>query len=335
MSEFISEELLRTLPRLSDVITSNGDIGKEIKTILREVEPGKRDQVEEQLHNCVRILGEFHSTADADENDCIAKVANLGIPEANAEAAVARIRPKSPAPETEPMPKFTETVVEEKVIEKPIQERETEILTILRCLSIIIATEGNVDELLDDVLQTYGLTKGIPETSDIDSYIKILQQAHINANADLNVFIQGLSNNRVPEKYSARAIYTVTLKEESLKEFCVEDDIEFQVARRSLLQRNYVRAVMLGQRQLYPGGLIHHLQKLALKQYASVFRNLPGFRRLVQEYEISRNEVERILNEVIEEHGSSTTSQASLQFDGTAMQNLTLKEWTQMALSSR
>jgi len=302
MSELLSEDqqskLLRVLARLSDDMASTGNVGKA-EDILSEFGLERGGLVEEELLNVVRILLACDINRDEDEQKYVKELIGLGwIPQGEAESAIARIRPMSPPPEIEVIPVSTETVPTETITEeRPPEESPTRLLTILRCVSVLIATEGDVELLLTDMLHSVGLSEGDSETNEIKSYIKILQQAHINPGEKQTGFIQSLEDHKVPKKYAARAVYTVTFHEEALKAWAVEDDIEFQITRRNVLQRNYVRAVMLAQQQTYFETITRYLQELALKQYASVFRNLPGFRRLVEEYEIPKDEVERILNE--------------------------------------
>lgn len=76
----------------------------------------------------------------------------------------------------------------------------------------------------------------------------------------------------------------------------LEQDIQFEIERQ-----NFVRAAMLAQRSQYPQDEIRRLQELALKKYVFEYRNYPGFWKLVQEYEFSEADLDRILGKDVKE----------------------------------
>lgn len=201
------------------------------------------------------------------------------------------------------------------------EEQPNKLLPFLRRLADIISNDGDVDKASDDILRTANLINDQGVVQQLNNWIKVLQEYHINPNANQKEYLERLVELGIPTASAELALARVRE--------AVPRDIEFELRRR-----NYVRAVMLAQQNQYPQEKIRHFQELALRQYASDYRNLPGFRVLVKEWEIPQNEVKRILEQLLEETRTYASSEVSLQYDGHTMQNLSLSQWIQNALES-
>lgn len=212
------------------------------------------------------------------------------------------------------------------------EEQPNKLLPWLSRLSDVIAYEGDVDKELDDILRSANLEKEEWAKRQLDNWYKVLRQYHINPSAKQEEFVEKLMDLGVPQASAELAVARIRQTSEEQAELKLEErlsDIQLELARH-----NYVRAVMLAQQKHYPQEEIHRFQELALRQYASDYRNLPGFRVLVKEWEIPQNEVKKILEQLLEETRTYATSEDSLQHDGHTMPNLTLSQWIQNALES-
>jgi hypothetical protein len=201
------------------------------------------------------------------------------------------------------------------------EEQPNKLLPFLRRLADIISNDGDVDKASDDILRTANLINDQGVIQQLNNWIKVLQEYHINPDANPKEYLARLIELGIPTASAELALARIRET--------VPSDIEFELGRR-----NYVRAVMLAQKNHYPQEKIRHFQELALRQYAADYRNLPGFRVLVKEWEIPQNEVKRILEQLLEETRTFATGEHSLQYDGHTMQNLTLSQWIQNALES-
>ncbi len=163
------------------------------------------------------------------------------------------------------------------------EEQQNELLPLLRPLADVIANDGDVDKALDDILRNSNLSKEERVTKELDSWIKILQEYHINSDAKQKEYVARLMELGIPQ---ASAELALARTRET-----VPSDVQFELTRH-----NYVRAVMLAEQNHYPQEKIRQFQELALRQYVSDYRNLLGFQKLVQEWEIPQSEVKRILD---------------------------------------
>lgn len=170
-------------------------------------------------------------------------------------------------------------------------EQPNKLLPFLRRLADIISNDGDVDKTSDDILRSADLNKDEGVIQQLNNWIKVLQEYHINPDANQKEYLTRLIELGIP---SASAELALAQMRETLS-----SDIEFELGRR-----NYVRAALLAQQNHFPQEKIHHFQELALRQFATDFNNLPGFQVLVKEWEIPQNEVKRILEQLLEETGS-------------------------------
>ena len=173
------------------------------------------------------------------------------------------------------------------------EEQPNKLLPWLSRLSDVIAYEGDVDKELDDILRSANLEKEEWAKRQLDNWYKVLRQYHINPSAKQEEFVEKLMDLGVPQASAELAVARIRQTSEEQAELKLEErlsDIQLELARH-----NYVRAVMLAQQKHYPQEEIHRFQELALRQYASDYRNLPGFQVLVREWEIPQKEVKRIL----------------------------------------
>jgi hypothetical protein len=200
-------------------------------------------------------------------------------------------------------------------------EQQNKLLPFLQRLADTISNDGDIDKASDDILRIADL--GMHEAVDkqLNNWIKVLQEYHINPGSNQREYLARLSELGIPSDLAELALARIRET--------VPSDIEFELRRC-----NYVRAVLLAQQEHYPQEKIHHLKELALRQYAADYRNLPGFQRLVKEWEIPQNEIKKILDQLLEETRTYANSEASLQFDVHTMQHLTLSQWIQNVLES-
>ena len=213
------------------------------------------------------------------------------------------------------------------------QEQPSSLLPFLPHLADIISNDGDVDKASDDFLHNANLSKDESAIRQLSNLIKVLQDYNVNYDANQKEYVARLIKLGIPiasaeltldRIHSASAELTLDrIREEEPSE------IEFELRRH-----NYVRAVILAQQNQYHQEKIHCFQELALRQYAADYRNLPGFRVLVKEWEIPQNRVKKILKQLLEETRTYAVSEDSLQYDGHTMQNLTLSQWIQNTLES-
>ena len=201
------------------------------------------------------------------------------------------------------------------------EEQANKLLPFLRHLADIISNDGDVDKASDNILRTAKSSEDEGVIQQLNNWIRVLQEYHINPDANQKEYLARLIELGIPRASAELALARIRET--------VPSDIESELGRR-----NYVRAVMLARQNNYPQEKIRHFQELALRQYASDYRNLPGFRVLVKEWEIPQNEVKKILEQLLEETRTYATSEDSLQHDGHTMPNLTLSQWIQNALES-
>ena len=113
------------------------------------------------------------------------------------------------------------------------------------------------------------------------------------------------------------------------------EDIQYEINRR-----NFVRAVMLAQKNQCPQNKIRHLQELALKQMACEYRNAIALRNLAQEWGFSRTELEGLLMKALAENESrADRTRSDLCYHAATGKYLTLKQWMEqflrLAMSNR
>ncbi len=307
MSELLSEEqqrkLLLALSPLSDAIANDDDIDKALEDILRKVDLKREGLIREKLDSYIKTLQAFHVNTKADDKEYVAKLTELGIPQASAELAITRIRGTSPVSEGERFPE---------------EAQQQKLRVILSSLADVIADDGDVYEALENILTKANSRKEEWAEGELDLYIKTLLECHINRAVEEKDYVAKLMERRVPEALAAQVVSRVREK--------VPPDIEFEISRR-----NFVRAVLLAQNNHWPLDKIKHLQELAIRQFAAEYRNLPGLKKLVEEWEISKTEVDRILGDVLEQPMAYT----GVQFDGNTMRYPTLKEWIENAIESK
>jgi len=188
------------------------------------------------------------------------------------------------------------------------EEQPNKLLPFLRRLADIISNDGDVDKASDDILRTANLINDQGVTQQLNNWIKVLQEYHINPDANQKEYLARLIELGIPTASAELALARIRET--------MPSDIEFELGRH-----NYVRAVMLAQQNQYPQEKIRHFQELALRQYASDYRNLPGFRVLVKEWEIPQNEVKRILEQLLEERGTYASNEAFSQWIRNALES--------------
>ena len=202
-----------------------------------------------------------------------------------------------------------------------------------KCIGARIVPEEHV---LEEILRSIDVAPEEWAIEELVFWTKILQKASTAATDDEKAAIAvELQSRGIPEASATPAIDEVcrpvapsliATKEAKSP----EEDIRFEIARH-----NFVRAVMLAQQHEYPQDKVQYLQRLALKQYASEYRNAQGLSNLIQEYGFSKAEVERILKEVLEEHEVYAQNEASRQYDINAMRHITLGEWIENFLAGK
>jgi hypothetical protein len=95
-------------------------------------------------------------------------------------------------------------------------------------------------------------------------------------------------------------------------------------------RRNYAAAASLAQRLGKPTEAIRELQRAAIKQYITEYRNASGAMALVQEFQFTADEVARLLDAILEEARASEGERppwARKRYDGKAMKYLDVEEW--------
>ena len=93
---------------------------------------------------------------------------------------------------------------------------------------------------------------------------------------------------------------------------------------------NLVRAVLLTQRYRCDENNIRNIQESAVKQYAFDYRNAQGLNRLIKEWELSKDDVIKILKEGLSEF----TGYTGLQYDINTLSHITLTHFIEYFLKS-
>jgi hypothetical protein len=109
------------------------------------------------------------------------------------------------------------------------------------------------------------------------------------------------------------------------------EEHELEASLRELLEhRNYTAAVALAQRLEKPLETIRELQRDAIKQYIVEYRNAPGAMALLEQFQFTAQEVERLLDDILQEAGRAgqeRPSWAKKRYDAKAMKYLDVEEW--------
>jgi len=101
-------------------------------------------------------------------------------------------------------------------------------------------------------------------------------------------------------------------KEEALREF-----------EEAIKGKNYIRAEMLAKNPGRPAEEVRELQHKAVKQLIMQHRNPEGAVALVEEYNFTREDIERLLQSILQKSPTA----AIKQFDMKTMRFLSLEEW--------
>ncbi len=106
----------------------------------------------------------------------------------------------------------------------------------------------------------------------------------------------------------------------------------------ALKTQNYTRAAWIAKLMKRPEEEIRSLQQKALKQYIVEYRNAKGVQTLLEEFQFSDMELERLvqslLQEIRNEEAVSGKNVAEKQFDIETMRSLTLDEWIEIRFRS-
>lgn len=298
LSEAQLSKLLSELPVLADVIAKDGDADATLTTILDKTdsEIDKRN-TKEFLSHIVKTLKECQINKDTDEAAYVAKLRDFMIPQASAELAIARARGKF-------------------VVDRTDEQKSS-----LLSLASVIAENGDTSKAIDDILAKSMVVDKDHIKEELNNYLKVLLECHINLDHNEQEFMERLVALGVPESSAKLAINMI--REEVLT------DIEFEKEHH-----NYVRAVLLAQKHHCSTDSIRNLQELAIRQYASEYRNLPGLRNLIRDWEIPKDQVESILLSILEEQHSYALSEDSLRYDIYTSKHINLKDWIVNAKTS-
>jgi len=187
-------------------------------------------------------------------------------------------------------------------------EKSNKLLPALLPLAKCIGS-GTVPEehILQEILHSVGVETEEWAVEELVSWIKILQKASTASNDDeraaITAELQGRGIPMAPAILAIDAVYhpiapsliaAIAAEEASFQ----DEDIQVEIGRH-----NFVRAVMLAQQHDYPRDKVRYLQELALKKYAFEYRNYPGLRKLMREYELSEADLKRILGKGSKEIG--------------------------------
>jgi len=300
MSNQLSEEKLNKLllalsPLAKHIATGNMPDQDALKQVLLSVGAEREEWALEELELWAKILQKASTASNDAERAAIEmELQNRGIPEASTILAVDIVCP--------PIAPLLSAAEEEQFPEK---EKLNKLLRALLPLAKRIGT-GIVPEehVLKEILFSVGVEAEEWAIEKLVFWAMILQKASTASNdAERAAIEMELQNRGIPEASAVLAVDTVChpiapsliATEEARSP---EENIRSEIARH-----NFVRAVMLAQQHEYPQDKVQYLQKLALKQYASEYRNVQGLHKLMQEYGFSEAEVEQILKEDLEEHG--------------------------------
>jgi len=166
---------------------------------------------------------------------------------------------------------------------------------------------GTVPEkgVLKGILHSIGVETEEWAVEELVFWSKILQRATTAATDDEQAdIVKRLQARGIPEHAAVRAVGEVRqagapLRTATEEGRSAEEEIRFEIGRR-----NFVRAAMLAQQHQHPHDEVRHLQELALKKYAFEYGNYIGLRILMQEYELSEADLERILGKSLKEIGA-------------------------------
>ena len=95
-------------------------------------------------------------------------------------------------------------------------------------------------------------------------------------------------------------------------------------------RRNYATAVSFAQQLEKPTETIRDLQRAAIKQYITEYRNAPGAMALVQEFQFTADEVGGLLDAILEETKASEGERppwARKRYDAKTVKYLDVEEW--------
>ena len=185
------------------------------------------------------------------------------------------------------------------------EEKLNRVLPALSSLAKSIGA-GTVPEedVLKEILRSISVEAEEWAVEELVFWSKILQRARTAATDGAKAAIaEELQARGIPEDTATLAVEddrhagapSLIVTEEGRSS---EEDIRFEIGRQ-----NFVRAAMLAQQHQRPHDEVRHLQELALKKYAFEYRNHPGLRKLMQEYELSEADLERILGKSLKEVG--------------------------------
>jgi len=297
-----------TLPYLASIVTGGENVDKALVEIAKKFNLREEERTIEILRRYIEVLQRAHSNPDTREDEYVADLMKLGIHQAPAELSVALVRKR--------------LFVRETASERDIHKLELA----LPLLAETVAAGSDIDKSLAEIRQRLDLEEKHNEA--INNCLKILLELHINPDVQEKDYLAKLTNLGITDTLAKRAVALVRGKTLPAAA-TLEDEIQFEISRR-----NYVRAVLLAEKMsTTPQNEIWRLKELALRQYATDYRNLPGFKKLVQDWEVPRAEVERILRGILEEQDNY--ARVLLQFDIDTMRHITLKEWIENALNSK
>lgn len=108
------------------------------------------------------------------------------------------------------------------------------------------------------------------------------------------------------------------------------EERELDSLREHIERRNYAAAASMAERLEETNERIKELQKAAIKQYITEYRNAPGAIALAQEFRFTDDEIDRLLEAIIEEargSGEKRPSWAGRRYDTKTMKYLDVEEW--------
>lgn len=108
------------------------------------------------------------------------------------------------------------------------------------------------------------------------------------------------------------------------------EERELDSLREHIEQGNYAAAASMAERQGEPEERIKGLQEAALKQYITEYRNAQGAMAMAQEFRLTDDEIDRLLEAIIEEvrgSGEKGPPWAGKRYDVKTMKYLDVEEW--------
>ncbi len=108
-----------------------------------------------------------------------------------------------------------------------------------------------------------------------------------------------------------------------------ESELE-ALLREQIERRSYAAAVALAQQLGKPAESIKELQRAAIKQYMTEYRNAPGAMALVQEFQFTADELGQLLETILEEARGGREKRppwARKRYDAKVMKYLDVEEW--------